>query len=66
MYKVTKIKVLKAKTSHPKIQTFLISDLKFTNKNPYPNTLDKDKRDTWMNDGMRDPIGHQTYYQSHT
>ena len=56
MFKVKKIKVLKAKISHPNKQTFLISDIKFTNKNPYPDTLDEDKRDTWMNDGMNDPI----------
>ena len=56
MYKVKKIKVLKAKTSHPHKQTFLISDLTFIKKNPYPNTLDEDKRNNWMNDGMNDPI----------
>ena len=53
---MTKIKVLKAKTSHPKTQTFLISDLKYIKKNPYPDTLDESKRNTWLNDGMNDPI----------
>ncbi len=47
---------MKAKTSHPKKQIFLISDLTFIKKNPYPNTLDKNKRDNWMIDGMNDPI----------
>jgi len=47
---------LKAKTSHPKKQTFLISDLKFIKKNPYPNTLPIEERNTWMSDGMNDPI----------
>ena len=56
MFKVKKIKVLKAKTSHPHKQTFLISDLTFIKKNPYPNTLDKNKRNNWMSDGMNDPI----------
>ena len=56
MFKVKKIKVLKAKTSHPHKQIFLISDLTFIKKNPYPNTLDKKKIDNWMSDGMNDPI----------
>ena len=56
MYKVKKIKTLKAKTSHPKKQTFLISDLTFIKKNPYPNTLDENKRSKWMSDGMNEPI----------
>ena len=47
---------MKAKTSHPKIQTFLISDLTYIHKNPYPNTLPEDQRNTWLNDGMNDPI----------
>tara|TARA_Y100000589_G_scaffold265902_1_gene256970 strand:+ start:490 stop:789 length:300 start_codon:yes stop_codon:yes gene_type:complete len=47
---------LKAKISHPKKQIFLISDLTFIKKNPYPNTLDEDKRDNWMTDGMNEPI----------
>ena len=51
-----KIKTLKAKTSHPKKQTFLISDLTFIKKNPYPNTLPENKRNAWINDGMNDPI----------
>ena len=51
-----KIKILKAKTSHPKKQTFLISDLTFIKKNPYPNTLDENKRSKWMSDGMNEPI----------
>ena len=51
-----KIKTLKAKTSHPKKQTFLISDLTFIKKNPYPNTLDENKRSKWMSDGMNAPI----------
>jgi len=50
------MKVLKAKISHPKKQIFLISDLTYIKKNPYPDTLDISKRDTWMNDGMNDPI----------
>ena len=56
MYKVKKIKTLKAKTSHPKKQTFLISDLTFIKKNPYPNTLPENKRNAWLSDGMNDPI----------
>ena len=56
MFKVKKTKILKAKISHPKKQIFQISDLTFIKKNPYPNTLDKDKRDNWMSDGMNDPI----------
>ena len=56
MYKVKKIKILKAKTSHPKKQTFLISDLTYINKNPYPNTLPEDQRNTWLDAGMNDPI----------
>ena len=56
MYKVKKIKILKAKTSHPKKQTFLISDLTYIKKNPYPNTLPKDQRNTWLDAGMNDPI----------
>ena len=56
MYKVKKTKILKAKTSHPKIQTFLISDLTYIHKNPYPNTLPEDQRNTWLSDGMNDPI----------
>ena len=50
------MKILKAKTSHPKKQTFLISDLTFIKKNPYPNTLDENKRSKWMSDGMNEPI----------
>ena len=56
MFKVKKIKTLKAKTSHPKKQTFLISDLTFIKKNPYPNTLPENKRNAWLSDGMNDPI----------
>ena len=56
MYKVKKTKILKAKTSHPKKQTFLISDLTFIKKNPYPNTLQEDDRNAWLSDGMNDPI----------
>ena len=56
MFKVKKTKVLRAKISHPHKQTFLISDLTFIKKNPYPNTLSEDKRDNWMSDGMNDPI----------
>ena len=56
MYRVKKIKVLKAKTSHPNKQIFLISDLTYIHKNPYPNTLPEDQRNTWLNDGMNDPI----------
>ena len=51
-----KIKTLKAKTSHPKKQPFLISDLTFIKKNPYPNTLPENKRNAWLSDGMNDPI----------
>lgn len=47
---------MKAKTLHPKKQIFLISDLTFINKNPYPDTLAVTERDTWMSDGMNDPI----------
>ena len=47
---------MKAKISHPKKQIFLISDLTFIKKNPYPNTLDKNKIDNWMSDGMKEPI----------
>ena len=50
------MKILKAKTSHPKKQIFQISDLTYIKKNPYPDTLDISKRDTWMNNGMNDPI----------
>jgi len=50
------MKVLKAKISHPKKQIFQISDLTYIKKNPYPDTLDISKRQTWMNDGMNDPI----------
>ena len=56
MCKVKKIKVLRAKTSHPNKQTFLISDLTFIKKNPYPNTLPENKRNAWLSDGMNDPI----------
>ena len=56
MFKVKKIKILKAKTSHPKKQTFLISDLTYIKKNPYPNTLPEDQRNTWLDAGMNDPI----------
>ena len=56
MYKVKKIKILKAKTSHPKKQIFLISDLTYIKKNPYPNTLPEDQRNTWLDAGMNDPI----------
>ena len=56
MYRVKKTKILKAKTSHPKIQTFLISDLTYIHKNPYPNTLPEDQRNTWLDAGMNDPI----------
>jgi hypothetical protein len=49
-----KIKVLKAKQSHPQKQTFLISDLGYTNKTPYPH---KEKnKDTWLDEGMNNPI----------
>lgn len=51
-----KIKILKAKTSHPKKQIFLISDLTYIKKNPYPNTLPEDQRNTWLDAGMNDPI----------
>lgn len=51
-----KIKVLKAKTSHPKKQTFLISDLTYTKKNPYPHTLPQHERNNWLKDGMNEPI----------
>lgn len=50
------MKVLKAKISHPKKQIFQISDLTFIKKNPYPDTLDISKRDSWMKDGMNNPI----------
>ena len=50
------MKVLKAKISHPRKQIFQISDLTFIKKNPYPDTLDISKRDSWMKDGMNDPI----------
>ena len=56
MCKVKKIKVLRAKTSHPNKQTFLISDLTYIKKNPYPNTLPEDQRNTWLDAGMNDPI----------
>ena len=56
MYRVKKTKILKAKTSHPKIQTFLISDLTYIHKTPYPNTLPEEQRNTWLSDGMNDPI----------
>ena len=49
-------KILKAKTSHPNKQTFLISDLTFIKKNPSPNTLPENKRNAWLSDGMNDPI----------
>ena len=48
------MKILKVKTSHPNKQTFLISDLTFIKKNPYPNTLPENKRNAWLNDGMND------------
>ena len=50
------MKVLKAKISHPKKQIFQISDLTYIKKNPYPDSLDISKIDTWMKDGMNDPI----------
>ena len=50
------MKVLKAKISHPKKQIFQISDLTYIKKNPYPDTLDVSKRQTWMNNGMNDPV----------
>jgi len=50
------MKIYRAKTSHPKKQVFRISDLTYIKKNPYPNTLDKDKRENWLDDGMNDPI----------
>ena len=50
------MKVLKAKISHPKKQIFLISDLTYIKKNPFPDFLPIEKRQTWMNDGMNDPI----------
>ena len=50
------MKVLKAKISHPKKQIFQIKDLTYIKKNPYPDTLDISKRQTWMNNGMNDPI----------
>ena len=50
------MKILKAKRSHPKKQIFLISDLKYTKKNPYPNTLPEEERSDWLKDGMNDPI----------
>ena len=51
-----KIKVLRAKTSHPNKQTFLISDLTYIKKNPYPNTLPEDQRNTQLDAGMNDFI----------
>ena len=51
------MKILRAKTSHPKKQIFKISDLiKINKNNPYPDSLPEDERDTWMSDGMNDPI----------
>ena len=50
------MKIYRAKISHPKKQVFRISDLTYIKKNPYPNTLDKDKRENWLDDGMNDPI----------
>jgi len=50
------MKVLKAKTSHPKKQIFQISDLTYIKKNPYPDFLPKQDRDIWMKDGMIEPI----------
>ena len=47
---------MRAKTSHPNKQTFLISDLTYIKKNPYPNTLPQDQRNTWLDAGMNDPI----------
>ena len=47
---------MRAKTSHPNKQTFLISDLTYIKKNPYPNTLPEEQRNTWLSDGMNDPI----------
>jgi len=50
------MKILIAKISHPKKKIFKISDLTYIKKNPYPDTLLKEDRDTWMRDGMNNPI----------